>query len=151
MKHSGSSVFFLLVCLCISCGIHVGDAGTVSAPVVVYKTKKDYRDRVSVQLSADKRTITAYPAPSDVPFQKPIELDGGYLLKRMVGDAYLSLTIEEYAGSSRRYSAEDLLELVVDMDPYLEIFDCSGCCDGDTASLNELIRKNKLSRCKTLR
>ena len=151
MKLSGSSVFFLLVGLCISCGIPVSDGGTASAPLVIYKTGKDYRDHVSVQLSPDKKTISAYTAPSDVPFQKPIELAGGYLLKRMVGNAFLSLTIEEYARNARRYSAEDLFELVVDKDPYLEIFDCSGCCVGDTASLNELIRKNKLSRCKSLR
>ena len=52
----------------------IPEASTATGPLVVYKTKKDYRDHVSVQLSADGKTITAYPGPSDAMAQKPIEL-----------------------------------------------------------------------------
>ena len=151
MKYIGIFILILLLCYSFSCGIHVSEPDSPDAPVVVYKTRKDYRDRVSVQLSPDNRTITAYPAPSDVPYQKPIALANGYLLKRMVGNAFLSLSIEAYAGSSHSYSADELLELVVDIDPYLEIYDCSACSRKDTAAINLLIREKKLRKCKSLR
>jgi hypothetical protein len=140
----------MLFCFCASCGFHMSGPSAATGSVVVYKTKKDYRNHVSVQLSADGLTITAYPGPSDVLAQKPIELAEGYLLKRMIGDAYLSLSIDEYASTSHSYSVEDLLALVIDKDPYLEKYDCSACTAMDTASINLLIREKKLPDCKSL-
>ena len=140
----------MLFCFCASCGFHMSGPSAATGPVVVYKTKKDYRNHVSVQLSADGNTITAYPGPSDVLAQKPIELAEGYLLKRMVGDVYLSLTIDSYAESSHSYTVEDLLALVIDKDPYMEIYECRDCTNGDTASINFLIKKGKLRKCKSL-
>lgn len=124
---------------------------SATGPVVVYKTKKDYRNHLTVQLSADGQIITAFPGPSDAIGQKPIQLEDGYLLKRMVGDAYLSLTIDEYAAGSHRYTRDELLNLVIDRDPYLEKYDCCGCTDMDTASINLLIRENRLKKCKSIR
>jgi len=80
-----------------ACGVRIQESDRATEPVVVFKCKKDYRDKVSVQLSPDGKTITAYPGPSDVLYQKPFELADGYLLKRMVGDVFLSLTIDAYA------------------------------------------------------
>ena len=99
------------------------DADSATGPVVVYKTKKDYRNHVSVQLSADGLTITAYPGPSDILAQKPIELTDGYLLERMVGDIFLSLTIDACADASNIHTAEVLLALVIDRESYLEMYD----------------------------
>jgi len=151
MNYLRMAFLSVFICFCVSCGIQVKNPRAATAPVVVYKTKKDYRNQVSVQLSADRKSITAYPAPSDVLFQKPFELADGYLLKRMVGNAFLSLSIEDYAGSTHKYTADELLELVVDIDPYQEIYDCSLCTRGDTASINLLIREKKLRKCKSLR
>jgi len=145
-------VMVTLVLLDTSCGwLRIQGPTAHNAPVVIYKTRKDYRNLVTVQLSADGRTITAFPAPSDVAGQKPIQLENGYLLKRMVGDAYLSLTIDEYAGAGHTFSEEDLLQLVIDRDPYLEKYDCSGCSDMDTASINAIIRADRLNRCKSIK
>jgi hypothetical protein len=135
---------------CSSCATRLSGPPEATAPVVVYKTKKDYREYVTVQLSADGQTVTAFPAPSDVLGQKPVQLAEGYLLKRMVGDAYLSMTIDDYANTSRPYSGGELFKLVTDRDPYLEKYDCSGCTDTDTASINNLIRSGALKKCKTL-
>ena len=140
----------MLFFFCASCGFHMSGPSAATGPVVVYKTKKDYRNHVSVQLSYYGLTITAYPGPADVLAQKPIELEEGYLLKRMMGDAYLSLTIDAYAESSHSYTVEDLLALVIDKDPYLEKYDCSACTAVDTASINILIREKKLTDCKSL-
>ncbi len=143
-------IMSMLFCFCASCGFHMSGPSAATGPVVVYKTKKDYQDKVSVQLSPDGKTITAYPGPSDVLFQKPIELTDGYLLKRMVGDVFLSLTIDAYADTSHIYTVEDMLALVIDREPYLEKYDCSGCTAMDTASINILIREKKLPCCKSL-
>jgi hypothetical protein len=123
---------------------------SASEPVVIYKTRNDYRNLVSVQLSADGKTVTAFPAPSDVRGQRPVPLADGYLLKRMVGDAFLSLSIEDYADHSPRFSAEELLRLIFDRDPYLEKYDCSNCTPGDTASINNMIRSGRLKECTSL-
>lgn len=122
-----------------------------SGPVIVYKTTKDYSNNVTVQLSKDGGKITAYPGRFDAITQKPIELANGYFLKRMVGDAVLSLTIEEYAASSMGYSPTDLFNLIIDKNPYLEKFECCECTSTDTAAINDLIRKNQLSRCEDLK
>jgi len=151
MKNTRLLIVASLLFFCTSCGSHLPGPSNITSPVVVYKTKKDYRNHVTVQLSADGKTITAYPGPSDVLAQKPIELADGYLLKRMVGDAYLSLTIADYAVNSHTYTAAELLHLVVDRDPYLEKYDCSTCTQSDTASINVLIREGKLRKCKSLR
>ena len=72
--------------LTASCGIHMAGPGHAPGPVLVYKTKQDYREHVTVQLSDDGRSVVAYPGPGDVMAQRPVELADGYLLKRMVGN-----------------------------------------------------------------
>ena len=150
MKYIRLTLLGILLLLDSSCGSPKVIPHTSTEPLVVYKTRKDYRNQISVQLSADGKTIVAFPAPEDVLSQKPIELADGYFLKRMPGDAFLSLTIEDYANSSRNYTADDLLALVVDRNPYVEIFDCAGCVTADTSSINILIREGKLNQCKKL-
>jgi hypothetical protein len=122
-----------------------------SGPVIVYKTTHDYLNNVTVQLSKDGKTVTAYPGKLDAIKQQPIELANGYLLKRMVGDAILSLTIEEYALSSLNYTPTDLFNLIIDKNPYLEKFECCECTGKDTAAINDLIRKDQLSKCEDIK
>ena len=144
-------VFGVVLLLMVSCGVKVPGPSHATGPVVVYKTKKDYREHVTVQLSEDGSTVVAYPGPGDVLAQRPVELSEGYLLKRMVGNAYITLTIDEYVSASRAYSAEELHSMIIDDRPYLEIYECSECTNGDTASINQLIRQKMLSSCKSLR
>ena len=149
--YSISIIVLIGLLLTTSCGIQKPGPGQASAPVVIYKTRQDYRDLVSVQLSEDGRSVSAFPAPSDVRAQRPVELAAGYLLKRMPGNAFLSLSIEEYAGNAKIYTGEELFDLIIDRQPYLEIYDCSVCSSGDTASLNLLIRQARLKECRALR
>jgi hypothetical protein len=141
----------ILLLLLVSCGLRVSGPSHATGPVVVYKTKKDYRNHVMVQLSEDGNSVVAFPAPTDVLHQKPMELADGYLLKRMVGNAVTSLEIEAYANSGNSYSAEDLYELIIDKGPFLEIYECSVYTESDTISINQLIRKGELRKCKSLR
>jgi hypothetical protein len=120
-----------------------------SGPIVVYKTKNDYSNNLIIQLTKNK--VTAYPGKQDVINQKPIPLANGYLLKRMLGDVVLSLTIDEYANSSKDYSHEDFMNLIIDRNPYLEKYECCECTKKDTAAINNLIRNNLLTNCETLK
>ena len=153
MQHIFSSSILLLagLFLMISCTIQKPGPGQAPAPVVIYKTRKDYRNLVSVQLSEDGSSVSAFPSPSDVKSQRPVELADGYLLKRMPGNVFLSLTIEEYAGSAKAYTPDELYELIIDRRPFLEIYDCSDFSTGDTASINLLIRQGRVKECEVLR
>ena len=59
MKYGTPLIFSALLFSFASCGVHIQKPDSAREPVVVFKTKKDYRDHVSVQLSADGKTITA--------------------------------------------------------------------------------------------
>lgn len=122
-----------------------------SGPVVVYKTKYNYDNNLTIQLSKNGKEVTAYPGKSDAIHQKPIILENGYRLKRMVGDTYLSITIDEYVNSDRNYSDKDFLELVIDNNPYLEKYECCECTGKDTTRINTLIRENRLGDCENLK
>ncbi len=122
-----------------------------SGPVIVYKTRQDYSDKLSIQLSNDRDEITCYPGKGDAIHQKPIELANGYLLKSMCGNAFLSISIDEYVNSTQKFSSSDLLSLVIDTDPFVEKYECCECTERDTAKINILIKTNQLLKCKSLK
>jgi hypothetical protein len=100
-------------------------------PVIVYKTKSDFRHNVPIILSADKKEILMYPAPGDVFYQgeyaMPFELRNGYLLDRRginENAAFLSYTYEEYANLKAAPSPEELFEMILDNDPITELWHC---------------------------
>lgn len=121
-----------------------------TGPVIVYKTKGDYKNLVSVALSADKSKITAYPAPIDAKSQIPVELKNGYLLKKMVGNAFLSLTIDDYVKGNYDQS-KPLSDFIMDKDPFTEIYECCHCVSKDVDSINVLIEKKQLKYCKKIK
>lgn len=152
IKLKPSLIVIILTLFTNSCDwIYKPDPCDASGPVVVYKTRQDYSENVTIQLSGDGKVVTAYPGKLDAIKQRPVELVDGYLLKRMTGDAVISLTIEEYASSAKDYSPAELLNLVIDKDPYLEKYECCKCTKGDTAVINDLIRKNQLNNCESLK
>jgi hypothetical protein len=122
-----------------------------SGPIIVYKTRQDYSNNITVQLSKDHRRITSTPGQADAAHQRPIQLANGYLLKRMNGDAVLSLTYDEFINSAKSYTSAELLTMVIDTDPYLEKYECCKCTGQDTAKINDLIRNNLLGKCENVR
>lgn len=129
-----------------SCGIGRCDA---TGPIEVYKTKLDYTNLITVSLSKDGKEITARPGQSFVLNQRPIPLANGYLLQRMPGNVFLSITIDEYADTSHKYSEEELLRAILDTDPYKEIYNICECLSApDTAEINQIIRQGKLKGCQ---
>lgn len=105
---------------------------SIAAPVVVYKTKRDYSRQVPISLSADKSRIISYPDPGDLrradgSFNYPTSLRNGYLLdNRGIGlnTAFLKLTYAEYAALEERPAMEDLKGWILDAEPMLELYRC---------------------------
>jgi len=140
------TVSFIYVSFLMSCGIGRCDA---IGPVEVYKTKGEYSNLITVNLSRDGKKITARPGENYVQNQRPIPLANGYLKKRMAGNVFLSITIDEFSNPNNHYSEEDLLNAVLDKDPYTEYYSICGCLvEGDTAEINNIIREGKLSDCR---
>jgi hypothetical protein len=125
----------------------------------VYKTKNDYTDKVSVQLSEDKSEIKSLPAPSDVDTtgSRPLHLVEGYYLNGSSGPntGYLSLTKKEYSKYEVAPSRDSMYSLLIDKDPFIRFYsrdDDNGFRDVnvspygiDTAKINDLIRRGTLS------
>ncbi len=122
-----------------------------SGPIVVYKTKQDYSNNITIQLSKDKKKVTCYPGPQDAIHQRPIRLANGYLLQQMCGNAVTSVTFDDYINSTNSYTQAEWLSFVIDTDPYLEIYECCKCTGRDTVAINNLIKNNQLSKCETLK
>lgn len=100
-------------------------------PTVVYKTSQDFSNYVPVLMNGDKTTILAYPAPSDllkdgVPAQ-PTLLRDGYLLDNFGlrrNSVYLKYTIEEYSKLERVPSTEEMMENILEKDPFTFMCNC---------------------------
>ncbi len=130
------------------------------APVVIYKTKSDYRQHVPILVSEDGKHVISYPHPSDLrfadgSFRYPLSLSKGYLFDRKgIGPrtVFLSLSYEEYVSNPSDPSA--LLPYISDEDPFEEIWHCYFKTNGETLtdSLNYLIEAHQLDkRCKKIK
>jgi hypothetical protein len=141
------ALIFLLAAGLTSCGYGPCDA---TGPVIVYKTRGDYSNLISVNLSKDGTRVTALPGQDYVEEQRPIPLANGYWLQRMVGTVYLSITIDEFSDMSNHYTNEDLLRAVIDKDPFTEYYNICSCVDDnqDTAAFNRIIREGRLGECE---
>jgi hypothetical protein len=125
-------------------------------PVMVYKTKRDVRDRVPVILSDDRSAVASYPDIKDVYYRGelayPLALVGGYWMDRRginVRVAFLDYTYEEYSRLEETPIPEILIYHIYDKDPLRELYSCK--CERDTAVINEMIRSGKLKNCQRLK
>jgi len=117
------------------------------APILVYKTKKDYSKNVPVILNSFKTEILSYPHPSDVYFQGklayPTPLKNGYLLdNRGIGSnvAFLNFSYETYSRLKNAPTKEELLRNLLDKNPLLEMWECgSRESELDVSEINKLI------------
>lgn len=112
-------------------------------PLVIYKTRYDYSNNISVLLSADKAQVLAFPGFTDVTVQHPIPLANGYYAKMMLGDAFTSYTFADYAAHGTNYTDQEFLDHLIDCAPFTEYW--AGCSIYDTGSLNNIIRSGQLS------
>ncbi len=129
-------------------------------PVIIYKTKSDYRDKVAVTLTEDKSKLSSFPAPSDVIQQGelalPIGLADGFLLdQRGINEqvAFLSMTYANYSHLAKTPAAGELMDMILDADPLVEMYHCgnSQAFTSIVDELNALILAGKLDRCRRLK
>ncbi len=130
-----------------------GAKNTAGPPVIIYKTKDDYFDKVPVTLSEDKSEIASYPGIKDVFLggepAYPTNLNDGFLLDNRGVDknsAFLNLTYEEYSKLKEVPSLEELNEMIIDRDPFTELYHCGSKFDYKDVvkELNEKIDEGKL-------
>lgn len=120
------------------------------APILIYKTRKDYSIYVPVLMNAEKTKIVSYPDPSDIYFEKkmayPTPLEKGYLLdNRGIGPnvAFLNYTYEAYSQLKESPTMEVLMSKLLDKAPLLEMWNCGArtSFSGELNELNVLIEK----------
>ncbi len=130
-----------------------------SPPVIIYKTKNDYFEKVPVILSEDKTRIVSFPDPRDLKingeFAYPTKLEKGYLLdNRGIGPnaAFLRFSYEEYCTMDNVPSAERLFDYIIDKHPFIEIYQCGnrGNYKEIVDELNHIISTGKVKDCKNL-
>jgi hypothetical protein len=132
----------------------------VSAPVIVYKTKRDYFDFVPVGLNNQKDEIISYPHPKDIKigedYALPIKLKNNYLLDRRGIGIYTVFTYyryKEYAVRTSPPNLETLMEFIQDKNPFTEIWLCGQVQDYSNIvkELNKMIKNNSLkSKCRKI-
>lgn len=115
-------------------------------PIVIYKTRADYRHLVPIQIS-ETGEVLSFPSASDLGtlnhYAYPVELADGYLWdQRGVGlrSVFLDLTYEEYAALERP-STDMLLRHIRDKKPFtfLAVCDRSHLQDETAEGLNRYI------------
>jgi hypothetical protein len=143
---------FILMALMFSCKaskVSQEPAGAL-APVMVYKTKADYSQLVPVTLNETGDKIVSYPAPSDLYTRGilavPVQLNKGYLLDVrgiQPHSAFTSYTYEAYSQLESAPSVQELIDSIVDPDPFVELYDCGNRSQYKSLEkdLNKLIRK----------
>lgn len=121
--------------------------------VFVGKTNQDYSSFVWVTMSNDK--VVGAPATnndSDTFNRKYISLNNGYVYGASIGPygVPINVTIEDYKKTSLgEISLEKMNDLILDKNPYSELYRCNGYLpvyDSElTNTLNGLIDNNQLS------
>lgn len=128
-------------------------------PTIVYTTKSNYNNLVPVILNDDKTKIVSYPHPNDLTYSGkpayPYELNKGYLLDNRginINVAFLSLNYSDYMNLEKTPSPDSLYELIIDKDPIVEMYNCGNRhkYDDVVSSINEIIDKGELNKCKKL-
>lgn len=116
----------------------IGDLGTASRrsmemlrPIIIYRTKADYSQLVPITLSEDGQQVVSYPAPTDLmrgqDYTLPTPLADGWLLDNRgitPHSVFIRLSYAEYGALERSPSTEELLQLVVDPNPFVSIVLC---------------------------
>ena len=115
--------------------------------VIIYKTIKDYSKFVPIILSKDKKSIESYPDIKDIYFDGkpayPTPLHKGYWLDNRgigVNVAFINLTYEAYSKLPKTPKPEELITMIVDAQPLVEMYSC-GLRSSYQDILNELNAK----------
>jgi len=137
-----------------------GKTVSAQAPVIIYKMKQDYSLHVPVTLTADKKSLESYPAPSDVFYNGdlayPVALENGFFLDRRginANSAFTKWTYYEYSRLAKTPAQEEIMKMILDNDPFTEIYLCGnrGKFNNLENELNSIILKGDLEKFKRLK
>ena len=130
---------------------------SVNPVAIIYKTKKDYNNKVPVTLNDEKTKIVSYPAIKDVYYNGklalPDKLNDGFLLdNRGISKnvAFLNITYEEYSKRTEVYSLAEMMNLIIDKDPLTVMYNCGSRYQYTdiVKDLNKYIDTKQLSKFK---
>lgn len=127
------------------------------APLIIYKTRSDYFDKVPIIMNERKDIIVSYPSPKDIFINGvlafPVKLKHGYLVDNRgvnKNTVFTSFTYEEYSKLGTAPGLDVLMKSIIDKDPFIEIYDCGTRSDcKNIKELNKLIN-SKFDHCKKL-
>lgn len=109
-----------------------------TAPVIIYKTYKDFSDFVPVIMNPEKTKIVSYPAPTDLlSGSKPAALHLGYLLdRRGINEnvVFLNLSYDAYSKLMKVPSIDEMNALILEKHPLVELYYC-----GNQSNYKDLI------------
>jgi hypothetical protein len=120
--------------------------------VIIYKTEKDFSNKVPIMYSEKIGSITSYPAPTDVErFKelKPVELSNGYWLDQMgvnLSTVYIDYTLDEYSKLEETPALDTMKEKILGYSPFTELFNLGQPNEKNNTieKLNELIKSGKI-------
>ena len=133
----------------------------VIPPVLVYKTKGDYKALVPIILNEEKTKIMAYPDPKDLitgsGLSLPVSLHKGYLLDRRGIDrqsVFIKMTYKKYSKLKTTPTPDELFAQIADNNPLTELYNCGQRNDqkNSVKMINEYIDKGILNKkCKPVK
>ncbi len=147
MKSLAMIILALLFSMCSS-NKQIPCVANVNAPLVIYKTKKDYSNNIPVILNEAKDKIISYPAIGDIYFNGeiayPIALENGFLLDNLginTNSVFTSYTFEEYSKLQKVPTIKEFMDRIIDKDPFSEIYNCGKRVDFKTTDeVNSFIK-----------
>ena len=117
------------------------------APTIVYKTRNDYSNNISVCYKNGE--ITCTPGPTDAIHQRPVKLSNGYLLKKMSGGVFLNITIDELINYKGDWVELIKVKNIIDYHPFTEIYSCPSGLSVD--EINKIIESGELkTKCENI-
>ena len=134
--------------------------GSTGPDAIIYKTKGNYDQLVPVILNKNKSEIVSFPAPTDLKYKGkpaiPTSLENGYLLdnRGITADvAFLSLTYDEYMALEKTPAKDELMGLIVDYDPLVEMYSCGkrSTFTNEVEELNVFILQDDFSSFRKLK
>ncbi len=115
---------------------------------VVYRTNGQFADNVPITMSANRKEIVSFPAPSDItPGSAPLQLADGYLLDRRgvgINSAFTRYTYAEYGALEAAPSLSRLRQMVIPGAIVTELVRLPfplATALADTARVNRIIRQ----------
>lgn len=130
MRNIGLIILAFTLSMCQTNQQILPSANTL-APLIIYKTTKDYSKNLPLVMNDAKDKIVSYPDVSDVSkrgeITTAIQLREKFLLDEFglsKNSVYTSYTYEEYAKLKETPRIEELMNSIIDKEPFTAMYNC---------------------------